>query len=140
MPRNLFHGKYLIRFKDLFNASDKGSIFFTVIVNDVIVLNGLNRVMPISAQAQAYDNSDFPRILTVQKDDTVYFRFALDYSMNSIWNSPGKIEVLFKFEMIGFEKDELVFIRPQFEQLFVVHYCPNKVPTLALPFVGVGVA
>jgi len=84
---NIFCMKYEIfndyrnSFYELFKESDNGSIFFSIIIDNKIVFNGLNRIMPITAQMQAYDGLGIPFIDSHISNnmENIYFRITYFY-------------------------------------------------------------
>jgi hypothetical protein len=95
--------KYFEDFRNLFHESDYGSIFFSIIVGNKIVLNGLNRIMPQSAQMRAYDDTEIPRIFSVgHKKEKNYFR--LGYSSDMIF--PHSIHDHFPEKVPNYTEEE----------------------------------
>jgi hypothetical protein len=96
--------KHFEDFRDLFLESDYGSIFFSIIVKNKIVLNGLNRIMPQTAQMRAYDDTEIPCIFSVgHKEENIYFR--LGYSPSMIF--PDSIHDYFPEKVPNYTEEEL---------------------------------
>ncbi|MCL2801912.1 MAG: hypothetical protein FWD28_09175 [Treponema sp.] len=70
---------YRENIRELYMDSDKGSIFFSIIVNNKIVFNGLNRIMPIPAQMQAYDGLGIPFINSHISNNKKNVYFSITY-------------------------------------------------------------
>lgn len=88
MKRSIFEKKdYLKKFRDLYFKSDRGSIYFSVVINNKIVFSGLNRIMVSGARKNAYDDSKYPRIAMIFNNSfsNVYLRFT--FTPNLLWVS-----------------------------------------------------
>jgi hypothetical protein len=92
---------YKDKFRQIEKESDRGSIFFSVIVGDELIFNGLNRVMLLTASMKPYDDSKYPRMsLWATNSECVFFRFSYwpTLSRVSIWDAPeilGDVKSLF---------------------------------------------
>jgi hypothetical protein len=94
---------YLEKMKELFLESDYGSIFYSIIINGKIVANGLNRTMPITAQMRAYDNTNYPRVLSKILNENLYLRFVTSFSLRSIIDMPNNDnEILFNMDIFNY--------------------------------------
>jgi len=88
-------------FTQIMRNTDLGSLFFSIIINNKIVLNGLNRVILMTAAIQPYDDSKYPRFSPWARNNKyIYFRISYrpTSSRISIWNIPetfGDINLLF---------------------------------------------
>jgi hypothetical protein len=116
MKYDIFKNNYENKFYELFDESDKGSIFFSIIVNNEVVFNGLNRVMPISAEMRAYDGLEIPVFISQITDGKENIHFAISY-FTSIYYSildhyPDKVP--------NYTEEEKE--RPEIEKLYVNRY------------------
>jgi hypothetical protein len=78
MKYSIYENNYENEFYKLYSESDYGSIFFSIIINNKIVFNGLNRIMFMSAQMKPYDYMEIP-IMTCcssMNKDNMYFRLG----------------------------------------------------------------
>jgi hypothetical protein len=88
MRRTTFDEKdYLNIFRDLFFKSDRDSLYFSVVIHNKIVFNGVNRIMGTGARANTYDDSRYPKIAMILDDDfdDVYLRFT--FTDHLLWAS-----------------------------------------------------
>jgi hypothetical protein len=88
MKRSVFDERdYLNKLRDLYFRSDRGSLYFSVIVNNKIVFSGLNRIIISGARENIYDNSKYPRIAMIFNNSfsNVYLRFT--FSPHLLWVS-----------------------------------------------------
>lgn len=121
MSHELFKEKYDHCLKEIYSNSDRGTLFFSVLINNEIVLSGLNRITPIiPAQMMPCDDLKVPRIRLLnfsllEKRDKVYFQFTLKATIfESIWETPsyyGDINDLFISEIYGYFENEGKIIR-----------------------------
>ena len=101
MPIGVFNEKkYRDNLRTLFLESNKDSIFFSIVIDNNIIMNGVNRTMPITAEKRHYDDDNYIKIIMKIKEDEVFFRFSNNYSTNSIWrNGIEDISIFFKEEL-----------------------------------------
>ena len=109
MDSNIFvENNYSDKFMQINLNSDYGSIYFSVVVHDEIVQNGLNRVITLSARMMPYDNSLHPRItMWARNNDYVFFRFTYRPILVhlSIWDISeefGDVRLLFINEIFHY--------------------------------------
>jgi hypothetical protein len=78
MERKIFEeNNYYLVFEKIQENSDRGSLFFSVVINNKIVCNGLNRILPNwYAKMEPYDDTDYQRITMAKNDSGVYFFFT----------------------------------------------------------------
>ncbi|MDR0322648.1 MAG: hypothetical protein LBI28_14230 [Treponema sp.] len=79
MKYDIFENNYKNKFHELFNESDKGSIFFSIIVNNKVVFNGLNRIIPAGAERRAYDGLGIPIFDSQITEGKENVHFAISY-------------------------------------------------------------
>ena len=104
MPRSVFdENSYINDFEKIFFESNKSSIFFSIIINNKIVLNGVNRIMPTGAGEDIYGEHIYPKILLSMHDDSAFIRFVMVESFFSIWESNiDNISKLFNEELYNY--------------------------------------
>ncbi|MDR1389858.1 MAG: hypothetical protein LBJ31_07765 [Treponema sp.] len=105
---------------DLFEKSDGGSIFFSIVVNKKIVLNGLNRTSPISAQKRPYDDALLPSMVAYHHRDYVYFRLTYDFvkftkPIRDIPKEYGDVSKLFINEIWVYFNKKKKIVRGEFD-------------------------
>ena len=82
---------YYDKLNNIKNKSDSGSLFYSAVINNKIVYNGLNRILPNwYAAMEPYDNTNYPRITMKKNINGIFFFFTFsEYSSLggwSIWN------------------------------------------------------
>jgi hypothetical protein len=94
---------------ELYNKSKDGYLFFSIVIDSKVVISGLNRIMPITAEALPSDNMLIPKLtlLFTPIHQDAYFRLV--YNMNlptsSIWDIDpvcGKVTDLFKKDLYAY--------------------------------------
>jgi hypothetical protein len=72
----------------LYDKSDQETLFFSTVIDDVIVMNGLNRLIPSFAQMGLYDSKELISLSNPKVNDThAYFRLSFyDYVEYTIWD------------------------------------------------------
>jgi hypothetical protein len=102
------NNNYEEKFTQIEKNSDRGSLYFSVVINNSIVFNGLNRIRPESPAKKPYSDSKYPRITIMYvREDNVLFRFTYVPIIvhMSIWEihekipSVGDVELLFVEEI-----------------------------------------
>jgi hypothetical protein len=82
--------EYIDKLIQLQAKSDQGSIYFSFVINNKIVFNGLNRVMPLEATGHPLDFTNYPKMMMRYSTgaDHVFFRItvALELMWHSIWD------------------------------------------------------
>jgi len=84
MTRDNFNNKsYLEGLRTLLLESDGNSIFFSIIINNRIIMNGLNRTLSVTEEKRTLDGLISPQIKLSIKDDFVDFIFVNEYKVSS---------------------------------------------------------
>ncbi len=105
------YANYGERMMEIIDGSDSGSLFFSVVINNVILLSGLNRIKFLPAEKKAYDDSTIPRIsVWARNDKYIFFRFSYSpsWATASIWDMPesyGDVQLLFFDGLYDYYKD-----------------------------------
>ena len=74
MKYDIYENKYKEKEMQLYKESDYGSIFFTLLIDNKVLIHGLNRMLPQTAQMQPYDETNNIRIFSwIQNKENVYF-------------------------------------------------------------------
>jgi hypothetical protein len=113
MEYGIYNNEYKDKFFELFMASDKGSIFFSIIINNKIVFNGLNRIMPLTAKMQPYDGLEIPIITVKNSVDKKNVYFNLTY----FYNPYHSIHDHYPDKIPNYTEDELK--HPEIGKLYV---------------------
>jgi len=103
--------KYSEKFYFIEKDKEYGALFFSIVIDNVIVLNGLNRVMILDAEPLPYDDMGFP-CFSVWAGNNNYIYFRLSYSpiltRMSIYDMPselGNLKQLYVKEIFNFFKN-----------------------------------
>jgi hypothetical protein len=124
MARNVFDKKtYLERLRTHFFESDGNNLFFSIVIDDKIIMNGIDRTMAVSAEKKSWDDGAYPKLSMSIQDDSVYFRFVIvTSSFHSIWaNDQGNISGLFNEDMYKYFLGQNKITRGKIDVPSIVH-------------------
>ncbi len=106
------YANYGKKLSEIIEDSDPGEMFFSVVINNAILFNGLNRIKFITAEMKAYDDSTtIPRISVWGRNNNyILFRFSYSptWTTASIWDMPesyGDVHLFFSEGLYDYYKD-----------------------------------
>ena len=120
MDRLVFEkNNYKDKFLETAGYLTHGMWYFSIVIKDKIVLNGLNRCMIIPPNYMTYDRSKYPKILAwAYNNKYVFFRFSYVSWPESIWDVEeefGDVELLFVDEIFNYFKSSKKIQRGKFD-------------------------
>ena len=123
MPSTFYYEErdYETKSLKLFLKGDGGSMFFSLVVDGAIVLNGLSRLLYTGAMAHPYDDSkNIPRLVKWEEGELVFLRFVfVNFLADTVWHDAERfnqnVEILFNDEVYRYFERSGKLIRGRFD-------------------------